>query len=124
MLPRAKGIAAEPAPQRGAADLRDETLRNHVLPDLLDRKPGQGESEFDRKLTSKRLNLNNEAGGKSGLYARSRLRLKARPSGEGESLAPLADDLSRCIQSSCDDIVGQPFIREKDDLGANHITIR
>jgi hypothetical protein len=40
MLPRADGIAAEPPPQRGAADLGDETLRNHVVPDLIDREPG------------------------------------------------------------------------------------
>jgi hypothetical protein len=39
MLPRAQGIAAEPAPQRSSADLGHEALRNHVLPDLLNRKP-------------------------------------------------------------------------------------
>lgn len=37
MLPRPKSIAAEPAPQCRAADLSNETLRNHVLPDLFDR---------------------------------------------------------------------------------------
>jgi hypothetical protein len=40
MFPGAKGVAAEPAPQSGAADLGYQTLRNHVLPDLLDREPG------------------------------------------------------------------------------------
>jgi len=35
VLPRAKGVAAEPAPQCRPADLRDETLSNHVLPNLL-----------------------------------------------------------------------------------------
>ena len=38
MFPGAKGIAAEPAPQSGTADLRNQALRNYVLPDLLDRK--------------------------------------------------------------------------------------
>jgi hypothetical protein len=40
MLPRAKGIAAEPAPQGGATDLCNQALRNYVLPDLLDREAG------------------------------------------------------------------------------------
>ena len=38
MLPRAESVGAEPTPQGGAADFRDETLRNHVLPDLLNRE--------------------------------------------------------------------------------------
>ena len=36
MLPWARGVGAEPTPQGGAADFRDEALRNHMLPDLLD----------------------------------------------------------------------------------------
>jgi len=40
MLPRVEGIAAEPAPQSGTADLRNQALRNYVLSDLLDRKAG------------------------------------------------------------------------------------
>jgi len=36
MLPGAESVGAEPTPQGGAADFRDEALRNHVLPDLLD----------------------------------------------------------------------------------------
>jgi hypothetical protein len=78
MLPRSQCITAEPTPQCGAANFGDKTLRNYVLPDLLDGKPGQGKSEFDRKLTSQGLNLNDEAGGKSGLYAR----LEAAPQGQ------------------------------------------
>jgi len=78
MLPGAEGIAAEPAPQGGAADLGDETLRNHVPPDLVDRETGQRKPEAVRKFTGKRLNLDDEAGGKSGLYAR----LEAAPPGQ------------------------------------------
>ena len=78
MLPRAKSIAAEPAPQGGAADLRDQALRNHVLADFLDREAGQRKSEVVRKLAGQCLNLNDEAGGKSGLYAR----LEAAPQGQ------------------------------------------
>ncbi len=70
MLPGAEGIATEPAPQGGAADLGDETLRNHVLSDLFDREAGQRKAEAVRKFTGKLLNLDDEAGGKSGLYAR------------------------------------------------------
>ena len=40
MLPRPKCVAAEPAPQGGAADLRNQALRNYMLPDLLDREAG------------------------------------------------------------------------------------
>jgi hypothetical protein len=53
-------------------------LRNHVLPDLIDREPGQRKAEAVREFTCKRLNLNDEAGGKSGLYAR----LEAAPPGQ------------------------------------------
>jgi hypothetical protein len=38
MPPWTESVSAEPAPQGGAADFRDEALRNHVLPDLLDRE--------------------------------------------------------------------------------------
>jgi hypothetical protein len=77
MLPRAEGISAEPAPQRSAADLSDQALRDNMLPDLLDRQPGQRKSEGVRKLAGECLNLNDDAGGKSGLYAR----LEAAPQG-------------------------------------------
>ena len=49
MLSGAKGIAAEPAPQGGTADLGDQTLRNYALTDLLDRETGQRKSEAVRK---------------------------------------------------------------------------
>ena len=70
MLPRAKGIATEPTPQRSSTDLCDETLSNHLLSDFLNGKAGQGKSEAMREFTSKRFNLDDETGGKSGLYAR------------------------------------------------------
>jgi hypothetical protein len=61
MLPRAGGIAAEPAPQCSAADLSDQALGNKRPPDLLDREPGQGKPESVRKLAGECLNLNDEA---------------------------------------------------------------
>jgi hypothetical protein len=78
MLPRAESVSAEPTPQRSAADFRDEALRNHVLSDLLDRKARQRKPEAVRKLASKRLNLDDEAGGKSGLYARPEAELSGQ----------------------------------------------
>ena len=79
MLPRAKGIAAEPAPQGGAADLSDETLSNHMLSDLADREAGQRKAEAVREFAGQCLNLDDEIGGKSGLYARP----EAAPPGRG-----------------------------------------
>lgn len=48
-----------------------------------------------RQLAGQCLNLNDENGGKAGFTPGSTLRLKARQSGQSESLAPLADDLMR-----------------------------
>lgn len=79
MLPGTKGIAAEPAPQRGAADLRDQALRDHLLADFSDREPGQGYAEAMRQLTGECLYLDDETGGKSGPCAR----LEVRPQGRG-----------------------------------------
>ena len=75
---KGKGIAAEPAPQSSAADLSDQTLRNNVLADFLDRESGQWEPEGMRKLAGECLNVNDETGGKSGPYAR----LEAAPLGQ------------------------------------------
>ena len=49
-----------------------------MLPYFLDRKPGEGKAESMRKFTGQSLNRNDEAGGKSGLYAR----LEAAPQGQ------------------------------------------
>ena len=64
MLPGAEGIAAEPAPRRSAADLGDETLRNHVLPDLVDRETGRREPEAVRECTGYGAVRRGDAGGK------------------------------------------------------------
>src|SRR5260370_20118378 len=69
MLPGAKGIAAEPAPQRSAADLGNQALRNYVLADLLDREAGQRKSEAGRELASPGLYLHAQAGGESRRFA-------------------------------------------------------
>lgn len=84
MLPRPERIAAEPAPQCRAADLSDQALGNDVLPDLLHREPGQRKSERVRKLASERLNLNDEAGGKSGPCARLEVAPQDQAVGQGQ----------------------------------------
>jgi hypothetical protein len=78
MLPRPESVGAEPTPQGGATDFGDEALRNHVLADLLNRETRQRKSEAVREFTGKRLNLDDEAGGKSGLYARREAALPDR----------------------------------------------
>ena len=50
----------------------------NVLADFLDREPGQWEPEGIRKLAGECLYLNDETGGKSGLYAH----LEAAPQGQ------------------------------------------
>ena len=76
------------------------------------------------KFAGKRLNLDDEAGGKSGLYARREVEPPGREVGTGQTLALFTDDLARRIQFGRNEIVRQAFIRKKDDFGADHITIR
>ena len=57
-------------------------------------------------------------GGKAGLMPAARLFLQARQSGQGKSLAPLADDLARRIEFGGDEVIGQAFIGKKDDLAS------
>jgi hypothetical protein len=47
------------------------------------------------------------------------LSLQARQSGQGRSLAPLANDLARRIEFGRDLVVGQTFIGKQDDLGTD-----
>ena len=75
MLPRPERVGAEPTPQSGAADFGDQTLSNHVLPDLLDGEARQGQPEAVGEFAGQGLNLNDEAGGKSGLYVRPEVEL-------------------------------------------------
>lgn len=85
MLPRAEGIAAAPSPQRGTANLRDQALRDDMLPDLLDRESGQRKTEGVGKLAGECLNLNDETGGKAGSA-----RLEAVPPGQAYEQARIA----------------------------------
>jgi hypothetical protein len=77
-----------------------------------------------RKLAGQYLNLHDEAGGKSGPYAGLEAEPPGRACGREQITCATCDDQTRRVQSGCDDITGQAFICEKDDLGANHIAIR
>src|ERR1700740_3392039 len=63
-------------------------------------------------------------GGKLGGSAAPRFGLEARKSREGKSLAPFADNLARGVQTSSDNVVGEPFGGEQHDLRSDHVTIR
>src|SRR5215831_4986530 len=63
-------------------------------------------------------------GGKAGFTPAAGPRLQAGHACQRKSFPPLADDLAWGIQAGSDDVIGQSFIGEKDDLGANHVTIR
>ena len=70
MAPRAKRIGAEPTPQGRPADLRYQTLGDHFSPDLGKRKSRQQQVQTMWEFTGESLNLDDDAGGKSGRVAR------------------------------------------------------
>ncbi len=77
IAPWSQRILAEPAPQRGAADLRHDSLRHHLASKLRHRPARQRHLTPPRQLTGQSLDLDDDAGGKSGLVAR----LEAPPRG-------------------------------------------
>jgi hypothetical protein len=70
MTPWPQRILAKPAPQRGAADLGDEPLRHRLAPQFGASPARQRQTETDGQLTSQRLDLDHDAGGKSAAVAR------------------------------------------------------
>jgi hypothetical protein len=52
------------------------------------------------------------------------LPLEARQAGQSESLAPLADDLTRRIEAGSDEVIGKAISRHENDSGADNVTIR
>ena len=62
-------------------------------------------------------------GGKAGLAPAARFILEDGQAGQAESLAPLADNLARSVESRGDHIVGEALGGKKDDLGADDFTI-
>jgi len=77
-----------------------------------------------RQLTSESFDADDETGGKAGLAPASGLTLEAGQPGESKSFAPFAHDLTRRVEVSGDEVVGEPLGCHEDDPGANNITIR
>lgn len=66
LLPRTNGVGTEPTPERGAADLGDYALSDHLLADIGQGQPREGQSEAMRQLTGEGFYLYDDAGGKTG----------------------------------------------------------
>ena len=66
MLPRTKGIGTQPTPKGRTADLGDDTLGSHLLPDIGKRQARKWQPEAMRKLTGEGFYLHHDAGGKRG----------------------------------------------------------
>ena len=82
MLPRTQRIGAEP-PQSRPADLRYQALGDHFAPNLRERKSRQWQPQAMGKFTSESLNLNDDAGGKTGRVARPEVRTRGPEAGRG-----------------------------------------
>src|SRR6266852_3866567 len=124
MSPRAERIGAEPAPQGRPANLRYQPLGDHFAPNLERESRESGSCKRCGSSHASALTWTTTLGGKAGGTPAPRLRLQARKSREGESLAPLADNLARRVQASSDNVVGETLRREQYDLRSDHITIR
>lgn len=70
VAPGAKRVLTEPAPERGAADLRDQPVGDHVPLQLGERPAGQRHPTAGGQLTREGFDLDDNAGGESGLAAR------------------------------------------------------
>jgi len=103
--PRTQGVAAQPAPKRGAANLGHDALGQDFPADLGQGEAGQREASPRGKFAGQGLNLDHDAGGKAGWPPAPRFLLKARQAGQAEALAPLADDLPGRTQAGADEIV-------------------
>ena len=70
MTPGAQRVLAEPAPERSAADLRDNPARHRFLAQVGDGPMRERQAATGWQLTGQRLDRNHRIGGKSGLDAR------------------------------------------------------
>jgi hypothetical protein len=52
------------------------------------------------------------------------LALEAGQTGQSESFAPFADDLTWRIEASGDEVIGETFGRHENDPGPDNVTIR
>src|SRR2546430_13551476 len=73
--PGGEGCGADPPPQGAAAEFAYDALRDNLTLDFGEGQPGQRQSQSIGKFTSESLDLNDDAGGKSGRGARPEVRL-------------------------------------------------
>ena len=84
MSPRTERIGAKPAPQSRPADLRYQALGDHFSPNLRKRESRQWQLQAMGKFTSESLNLNDDAGGKTGRVARPEAEPRGREAARGQ----------------------------------------
>jgi hypothetical protein len=70
MAPRPNRVRVQPAPQRRAADRRDESPRQDFAAEIGQRPARDRHARVHRALARDLLHLNDDVGGKSGLVAR------------------------------------------------------
>src|SRR6266478_6544256 len=105
MAPGPQCVLAEPAPQRGAADLGDNAVCDRLAPQLGNRPARQRQPTARGQFTSQCLDLDNHIGGKSGRVARPAAALRVLISAGYRTLAPFADDLTWRIEPGSDSVV-------------------
>src|SRR5262249_51916638 len=84
MSPRTESIGAEPAPQSRPADLCYQALGDYFAPNLRKRKSRQWQLQAMGKFTSQSLNLDDDAGGKTGRVARPEAEPRGREVARGQ----------------------------------------
>ena len=78
VAPRLQSVRIQPAPEGHTTDLRHDAASDDLAPQFRNREARQGHIEPAGQLTGQALNLDDDAGGKSGLGAR----LEAAPRGQ------------------------------------------
>jgi len=81
MAPRSQRVLAEPAPQRGAADLRHQPLFDRFPAQFGERPARQWQATTRRQLTCQRLDLDPDSGGKNAPGDRRAAVLRDRTAG-------------------------------------------
>jgi hypothetical protein len=84
MPPGAERIGAEPAPQGGTANLRYQPLGDHFTPNPGKRKSRQRQLQVMWEFTGESLNLDDDAGGKSGRVGRPEVAPRGRETARGQ----------------------------------------
>ncbi len=80
VAPRAQRLAAEPAPQSGAAHLGHDTFGDDLTLNIGERPARQRQTAAVRQFARQRLNRDDDAGGKSGRVPRREVPLRGRGS--------------------------------------------